>query len=269
MLGFNFKTLKICPKNLKKQYNNTNIKKTIIEVAKDLIALNPVKKRIQKIRALLLVQSLQKSIKLNSGNLSLHMSFTGNAGTGKTEVASRIANILFKVGYINKGHSITVTRDDLVGQYIGHTAPKTKEVLKKAMGGVLFIDEAYYLYKPNNEKDYGSEAIEILLQIMENHRNNLIIIFAGYKNKMDKFYASNPGLYSRVSHHIHFPNYTVNDLINISYMIVNVQQYQITTAAAALLSRYYTFRLRFPFFANARIVYYALEETRRQQSMRI
>jgi probable Rubsico expression protein CbbX len=197
------------------------------------------------------------------------MSFTGNPGTGKTEVAGRMADILFKFGYINKGHLITVTRDDLVGQYIGHTAPKTKEVLKRAMGGVLFIDDAYYLYKPDNEKDYGSESIEILLQVMENQRDNLVVIFAGYKDKMDKFYASNPGLYSRVGHHIHFPDYTVDDLMDISYIVLSVQQYQMSTSAASLLSSYFAARLQFPFFSNARVVDYAIERARRRHARRI
>ena len=122
------------------------------------------------------------------------MSFTGNPGTGKTTVALQMADLLHRLGYVRKGHLVTVTRDDLVGQYIGHTAPKTKEVLKKAMGGVLFIDEAYYLYRPDNERDYGQEAIEILLQVMENKRDDLVVILAGYADRMDAFFAVQSGL---------------------------------------------------------------------------
>jgi probable Rubsico expression protein CbbX len=254
---------------VKEHYDKTAIKDIISEIAEDLVSLIPVKKRIREIGALLLVQGLRESMGINSGSLGLHMSFTGNPGTGKTEVAGRMADILFKFGYINKGHLITVTRDDLVGQYIGHTAPKTKEVLKRAMGGVLFIDDAYYLYKPDNEKDYGSESIEILLQVMENQRDNLVVIFAGYKDKMDKFYASNPGLYSRVGHHIHFPDYTVDDLMDISYIVLSAQQYQMSTSAASLLSSYFAARLQFPFFSNARVVDYAIERARRRHARRV
>ena len=178
--------------NLQEEYNKTNIQGIIDQLEEDLVGLAPVKQRIREVAALLLVQRLRKSLNLgmNAASVGLHMSFTGSPGT-ETEVATRMADILFKLGYIRKGHLITVTRDDLVGQYIGHTAPKTKEVLKQAMGGVLFIDEAYYLYKPDNERDYGSEAIEILLQVMENQRDDLVVIFAGYKDRMDSFYESN------------------------------------------------------------------------------
>ena len=192
--------------NLQEEYNNTNIKGVLDQLDSDLVGLIPVKARIKEIASLLLVQRLRKNLGLGlkSPSVGLHMSFTGSPGTGKTAVATRMADILYKLGYIQKGHLITVTRDDLVGQYIGHTAPKTKEVLKQAMGGVLFIDEAYYLYKPDNERDYGAEAIEILLQVMENQREDLVVIFAGYKDKMDLFYESNPGLSSRVANHIDF-----------------------------------------------------------------
>merc|ERR1712232_1398848 len=177
---------------------------------------------------------------LNSTSVGLHMSFTGSPGTGKTAVATRMADILFKLGYIKKGHLITVTRDDLVGQYIGHTAPKTKEVLKQAMGGVLFIDEAYCLYKPDNERDYGAEAIEILLQVMENQREDLVVIFAGYKDKMDLFYESNPGLSSRVANHIDFPDYTTEELLQIAKIMLDDQQYQLTPDAEVALGQYIT-----------------------------
>jgi probable Rubsico expression protein CbbX len=221
--------------NLQEEYNKTDIQGIIDQLEEDLVGLAPVKARIKEIAALLLVQRLRKNLGLgiNSTSVGLHMSFTGSPGTGKTAVANRMADILYKLGYIRKGHLITVTRDDLVGQYIGHTAPKTKEVLKQAMGGVLFIDEAYYLYKPDNERDYGAEAIEILLQVMENQREDLVVIFAGYKDRMDSFYESNPGLSSRVANHIDFPDYTANELLQISKLILEEQQYRMTPDAEA------------------------------------
>jgi len=197
------------------------------------------------------------------------MSFTGSPGTGKTTVGLRMANILYKLGYVEKGHLLTVTRDDLVGQYIGHTAPKTKEVLKKAMGGVLFIDEAYYLYKPDNERDYGSEAIEILLQVMENQRDELVIILAGYKEPMDKFYASNPGLSSRITNHIDFPDYSVDELLQISKLMLEEQQYQLTSDAEIALCEYIKKRKEQRLFANARSVKNALDRARMRQANRI
>merc|ERR1712054_140242 len=206
---------------------------------------------------------------LTSGNPGLHMSFTGSAGTGKTTVGLKMADILYKLGYIRKGHLLTVTRDDLVGQYIGHTAPKTKEVLKKAMGGVLFIDEAYYLYKPDNERDYGSEAIEILLQVMENQRDDLVVILAGYKDRMDTFYESNPGLASRIANHVHFPDYSPEELLQISKMMLEEQQYKLTSEAENVLLEYISLRMEQPLFANARSVKNALDRARMRQANRI
>ena len=257
--------------NLHEEYNNTNIQGIIDQLEQDLVGLAPVKRRIKEIAALLLVQRLRKNLGLglNSAAVGLHMSFTGSPGTGKTEVATRMADILFKLGYIRKGHLITVTRDDLVGQYIGHTAPKTKEVLKQAMGGVLFIDEAYYLYKPDNERDYGSEAIEILLQVMENQRDDLVVIFAGYKDRMDSFYESNPGLSSRVANHIDFPDYTPNELIQIGKMILEEQQYRLTDAAEAALLEYITKRAEMPLFANARTISNAIDTARMKHANRM
>ena len=201
--------------SVREEYEKTQIGKILQNLEADLIGLVPVKKRIREIAALLLVDKLRRNVGLTAANPGLHMSFTGNPGTGKTTVALKMADILYKLGYIRKNELLTVTRDDLVGQYIGHTAPKTKEVLKKAMGGVLFIDEAYYLYKPDNERDYGSESIEILLQVMENQRNDLVVILAGYKERMDIFYQSNPGLASRITNHIDFPDYTPEQLLQI------------------------------------------------------
>jgi probable Rubsico expression protein CbbX len=197
------------------------------------------------------------------------MSFTGSPGTGKTAVATRMADILFKLGYIKKGHLITVTRDDLVGQYIGHTAPKTKEVLKRAMGGVLFIDEAYYLYKPDNERDYGAEAIEILLQVMENQREDLVVIFAGYKDRMDSFYESNPGLSSRVANHIDFPDYTSEELLKIARLLLEEQQYRMTPTAEVALLDYIEKRRQLPLFANARTITNAIDAARMRHANRM
>jgi len=206
---------------------------------------------------------------MKSAAIGLHMSFTGSPGTGKTAVANRMADILFKLGYIRKGHLITVTRDDLVGQYIGHTAPKTKDVLKRAMGGVLFIDEAYYLYKPDNERDYGAEAIEILLQVMENQRDDLVVIFAGYKDRMDSFYESNPGLSSRVANHIDFPDYTPGELIQIARLILEDQQYRMDAQAEAALLEYLEKRMQLPLFANARTVANAIDTARMRHANRM
>ena len=257
--------------NLQEEYNNTDIQGIIEQLENDLVGLTPVKNRIKEIAALLLVQRLRKNLVLgmNSASVGLHMSFTGSPGTGKTEVANRMADILYKLGYIRKGHLITVTRDDLVGQYIGHTAPKTKEVLKRAMGGVLFIDEAYYLYKPDNERDYGSEAIEILLQVMENQREDLVVIFAGYKDRMDSFYESNPGLSSRVANHIDFPDYTPDELILIAKMILEEQQYRMTDEAEAALLEYVQIRSTMPLFANARTVSNAIDTARMRHANRM
>ena len=257
--------------NLQEEYNNTSIQDIIDQLEEDLVGLGPVKLRIKEIAALLLVQRLRKNLGLglNASSVGLHMSFTGSPGTGKTEVANRMADILYKLGYIRKGHLITVTRDDLVGQYIGHTAPKTKEVLKRAMGGVLFIDEAYYLYKPDNERDYGSEAIEILLQVMENQREDLVVIFAGYKERMDSFYESNPGLSSRVANHIDFPDYTPQELIHIGRMILEEQQYKMTSEAETALLEYISRRSQMPLFANARTISNAIDTARMRHANRM
>jgi len=257
--------------NLQEEYNKTDIQTIIDQLESDLVGLAPVKARIKEIAALLLVQRLRKNLGLGmkSGSIGLHMSFTGSPGTGKTAVANRMADILFKLGYIKKGHLITVTRDDLVGQYIGHTAPKTKEVLKRAMGGVLFIDEAYYLYKPDNERDYGAEAIEILLQVMENQREDLVVIFAGYKDRMDSFYESNPGLSSRVANHIDFPDYTPDELIKIGRLILEEQQYRMDTAAESALREYIEKRMQLPLFANARTISNAIDTARMKHANRM
>lgn len=255
--------------NLQDEYNNTEIQSILDILDAELIGLVPVKTRIREISALLLIDRLRQKLGLSGSHPGLHMSFTGSPGTGKTTVALKMADILYKLDYSRKGHLMTVTRDDLVGQYIGHTAPKTKEVLKKAMGGVLFIDEAYYLYKPDNERDYGSEAIEILLQVMENQRDDLVVILAGYKERMDVFYESNPGLASRIANHVHFPDYSPEELLQISKMMLEEQQYKLTPEAEGVLLEYISIRMEQPLFANARSVKNALDRARMRQANRI
>ena len=257
------------PINLQEEYAKTEIAKILNILNEELVGLAPVKSRIREIAALLLIDKLRRNLGITSASPGLHMSFTGSPGTGKTTVGLKMADILFQLGYIQKGHLLTVTRDDLVGQYIGHTAPKTKEVLKKAMGGVLFIDEAYYLYKPDNERDYGSEAIEILLQVMENQRDDLVVILAGYKEPMDKFYESNPGLSSRIANHIDFPDYTVSELLKIAKLMLEEQQYQLTAEAEIALESYIQRRKEKPLFANARSIKNALDRARMRQANRI
>jgi probable Rubsico expression protein CbbX len=257
------------PINLQEEYAKTEIAKILNLLDEELVGLAPVKSRIREIAALLLIDKIRTNLGITAGSPGLHMSFTGSPGTGKTTVGLKMADILYQLGYIKKGHLLTVTRDDLVGQYIGHTAPKTKEVLKKAMGGVLFIDEAYYLYKPDNERDYGSEAIEILLQVMENQRDELVVILAGYKEPMDKFYESNPGLSSRIANHIDFPDYTVEELLKIAKIMLDDQQYQLTPQAEVALSQYLEKRKEKPLFANARSLKNALDRARMRQANRI
>ncbi|MDQ3194814.1 MAG: CbbX protein [Pseudomonadota bacterium] len=250
-------------------FRDSHIQEILEQLDRELIGLVPVKTRIRETAALLLVDRLRKSIGLMAGAPSLHMSFTGNPGTGKTTVAMRMAEILHRLGYVRKGHLVAVTRDDLVGQYIGHTAPKTREVLKKAMGGVLFIDEAYYLYRPENERDYGQEAIEILLQIMENQRDDLVVILAGYKQRMERFFRSNPGLSSRIAHHIDFPDYTPDELFAIAGLMLEQSQYRLSDGAAAALRNYVARRMALPNFANARSIRNALERARLRQANRL
>lgn len=255
--------------NLQEEYAKTEIAKLLNLLDEELVGLAPVKARIREIAALLLIDKLRKNLGITANSPGLHMSFTGSPGTGKTTVGLKMADILFQLGYIKKGHLLTVTRDDLVGQYIGHTAPKTKEVLKRAMGGVLFIDEAYYLYKPDNERDYGAEAIEILLQVMENQRDDLVIIFAGYKERMDSFYESNPGLSSRVANHVDFPDYTPEELLIIGKIMLEEQQYRLTEESENVLLDYIKLRMTQPHFANARSVRNAIDRARMRQANRM
>ncbi|MBI4723888.1 MAG: CbbX protein [Rhodomicrobium sp.] len=255
--------------DLRREYEESGVGAILDELDRELIGLAPVKTRIREIAALLLVERARKRLGLAHDTPTLHMSFTGNPGTGKTTVALRMAGILHRLGYVRRGHLVSVTRDDLVGQYIGHTAPKTKEVLKKAMGGVLFIDEAYYLHRAENERDYGQEAIEILLQVMENQRDDLVVILAGYANRMDKFFSTNPGFRSRIAHHIEFPDYTSEELLAIAGKMLSQQNYHLSPEARQALADYIAKRRTQPHFANARSIRNALDRARLRQANRI
>jgi probable Rubsico expression protein CbbX len=248
---------------------DANIEGVLDELDRELVALLPVKTRIREISALLVVDKLRRAAGLTAGRPTLHMSFTGNPGTGKTTVALRMADILYRLGYIERNHVVAVTRDDLVGQYVGHTAPKTKEVLKRAFGGVLFIDEAYYLYRPENERDYGVEAIEILLQVMENDRERLVVIFAGYKDRMDDFFRLNPGMSSRVAHHIDFPDYTADELLDIGQLMLTAENYELSPEAERAFREYIVRRMQQPRFAHGRSVRNAIERARLRHANRI
>ncbi len=248
---------------------DSQVEAVLEELDRDLVGLAPVKARIRDIAALLVIDKLRLNLGLTAQAPSLHMCFTGNPGTGKTTVAMRMAQILHRLGYVRKGHLVAVTRDDLVGQYIGHTAPKTREVLKKAMGGVLFIDEAYYLYRPENERDYGQEAIEILLQVMENQRDDLVVILAGYRDRMATFFRSNPGMSSRIAHHLDFPDYAPPELMEIATRMMAAQDYRLGDGAMQALERYLELRVAQPNFANARSVRNALDRARLRQASRL
>ncbi|MCK6681721.1 MAG: CbbX protein, partial [Thermoanaerobaculia bacterium] len=247
----------------------SNIPTFLAELERELIGLAPVKERIRDIASLLLISRLREKVGLQTEQPTLHMSFTGGPGTGKTTVAVRMAKILQHLGYVRRGHLVVATRDDLVGQYVGHTAPKTKEMLKKAMGGVLFIDEAYYLYRPENERDYGQEAIEMLLMAMENHRNDLVVILAGYKDRMATFFSANPGFHSRIAHHIDFPDYSLAELAEIAGLMVSAQHYHFDEASKRAFTEYLALRQRQPHFANARSVRNAIDRIKLRQAARL
>ena len=257
------------PIDIKAAYEASGVGPVLEQLDHDLVGLAPVKRRIREIAALLLVDKLRRDVGLTAQPPTLHMSFTGNPGTGKTTVAARMADILHRLGYIRSNHLVSVTRDDLVGQYIGHTAPKTKEILKKAMGGVLFIDEAYYLYRPENERDYGQEAIEILLQVMENRRDDLVVILAGYADRMERFFMSNPGFRSRIAHHIDFPDYSTGELMQIAEHMLHDQNYRFNAAAKVAFGQYLDARMKQPHFSNARSVRNALDRARLRQAVRL
>jgi len=255
--------------DLTAEYESSGVRGILDGLDRELIGLAPVKQRIRETAALLLVERARRALGLAHEAPTLHMSFTGNPGTGKTTVALKMAGLLHRLGYVRKGHLVSVTRDDLVGQYIGHTAPKTREVLKKAMGGVLFIDEAYYLYKPDNERDYGQEAIEILLQVMENNRDDLVVVMAGYADRMDRFFAANPGFRSRIAHHIAFPDYADAELARISEAMLAAQGYGFDAGARAAMAEYIALRRAQPHFANARSIRNALDRARLRQANRL
>jgi probable Rubsico expression protein CbbX len=248
---------------------DSQVAQVLEELESELVGLTPVKSRIRDIAALLLIEKLRRELGLAALAPSLHMCFTGNPGTGKTTVALRMAQILHRLGYIERDGLVAVTRDDLVGQYIGHTAPKTREVLKRARGGVLFIDEAYYLYRPENERDYGQEAIEVLLQVMENQRDELVVILAGYKDRMDTFFRSNPGMSSRIAHHIDFPDYTQAELMAIAQLMLDQMQYHLSASGEKALQEYIERRRSLPAFANARSIRNALDRARLRQASRL
>lgn len=261
--------LSIAGIDLRKEFNEVGIGEVLEQLDRELIGLAPVKTRIREVASLLLIERIRQRMGITAGTPTLHMSFTGNPGTGKTTLAMRIANILHRFGFVRRDHVVSVTRDELVGQYIGHTAPKTKEILKKAMGGVLFIDEAYYLYRPDNERDYGQEAIEILLQVMESQRDDLVVILAGYGDRMDKFFASNPGFRSRIAHHIDFPDYGDDELLSIAELMLKEQSYRFTAQAREAFVRYIALRKTQPLFSNARSIRNALDRIRLRQANRL
>ncbi|MBS3024882.1 CbbX protein [Acidiphilium multivorum] len=255
--------------DLRAEFDGAGIGDVLAALDRDLVGLRPVKARIREVASLLLIERVRQKCGFATEAPTLHMSFTGNPGTGKTTVALRMANILKALGFVRQGQLISVTRDDLVGQYIGHTAPKTKEILKKAIGGVLFIDEAYYLYRPDNERDYGQEAIEILLQVMENQREDLVVILAGYADRMENFFTLNPGFRSRIAHHIDFPDYENDELLAISDTMLARQHYRFSPEARAVMDRYIARRRTQPYFSNARSVRNALDRARLRQANRL
>ncbi|MGI8875305.1 MAG: CbbX protein [Egibacteraceae bacterium] len=248
---------------------DTAIRDVLARLDEELVALHEVKRRVREVAALLLVDRMRRKIGLDSEPPTLHMSFTGNPGTGKTTVAQRMGEVLHKLGYLRKGHVVSVSRDDLVGQYVGHTAPKTREVLKRAMGGVLFIDEAYHIYRVDNERDYGQETVEMLLQMMENDRADLVVIMAGYKDKIDRFFSDVPGLSSRIGHHIDFPDYSSDELAQIARLMLDRQQYRFTPEAEEAFSDYLARRMQQPRFANGRSVRNALDRLRMRHANRL
>ena len=257
------------PLDVAQAFKDSNVQEVLDDLDRELVGLQSVKTRIREIAAFLLVDRLRREVGLTADRPVLHMSFTGRPGTGKTTVAMRMAQILHRLGYIRRDHVVVATRDDLVGQYIGHTAPKTKEVLKKAMGGVLLIDEAYYLYRSENERDYGQETIEILLQVMENQREDLVVILAGYKERMDDFFRSNPGMRSRVAHHLDFPDFTLDELMQIAEIMLDQQQYTFDEPAREAFRAYVERRMALPDFANARSIRNAIDRIKLRQANRL
>jgi probable Rubsico expression protein CbbX len=254
---------------LRAEFEGARVEEVLTTLERELVGLKPVKTRIREIASLLVIERARQKLALMSDTPTLHMSFTGNPGTGKTTVALRMADLLHRLGFVRRGHLVSVTRDDLVGQYIGHTAPKTKEILKKAMGGVLFIDEAYYLHRPENERDYGQESIEILLQVMETQRDDLVVILAGYGDRMERFFESNPGFRSRIGHHIDFPDYTEAELLQIAELMLGGMNFKFSATAREAFVVYIAARMKQPLFSNARSIRNALDRARLRQANRL
>lgn len=263
------KPAEMTPAGALRELREGSVDAVLDELDQELVGLREVKSRIREIAALLVIERLRRAVGLVSSPPTLHMCFTGNPGTGKTTVAMRMGEVLRRLGYVRKGHLVVVTREDLVGQYVGHTAPKTREALKRAMGGVLFIDEAYSLYRLDNERDYGQEAVELLLQAMENDRQDLVVIFAGYKDKMDRFFKDVPGISSRIAHHIGFPDYGDGELLAIAQLMLAAQNYVLSGLAERALESYLARRREQPNFANGRSVRNALDRARMRQALRL
>ena|SRR5919108_3204564 len=255
--------------DLPELYAQSGVEEVLEALGHDLVGLSVVKTRLREIAALLLVERARSRLGIAAGPPCLHMCFTGNPGTGKTTVALRTADVLHRLGYLRTPRLVAVTRDDLVGQWIGHTGPKTRDVLKRAMGGVFFIDEAYSLVRPENERDYGQEAMEILLQVMENQRDDLVVILAGYKDRMEEFFARNPGFSSRIAHHLDFPDYSSDELLTIAEQMAARMTYQFSPAARETMREYIARRRERPRFANARSIRNALDRARLRQAMRL
>ena len=256
--------------DIKDCYVQTGIEDILLQMDTELVALQNVKNRVREISSVLLFDRIRQINELSTLNTSLHMAFTGRPGTGKTSVAAKIALLLRNLGYLTKGHISNVTREDLVGQYVGHTAPKTREQLQLASGGIMFLDEAHHLYKPDNENDYGSEVIELLLQVMENQRNDLILIFSGQKKNIDSFFNSNPGISSRIGNHVDFKDYNVEELTDITkFLLHNDNRYKFTDEALTSLVFYIEQLVNFPAFANARTIKVFLNQLLAYQAVRV
>ncbi len=254
--------------DVKKALEAANLESILSELD-GLVGLDAVKARVRELAAYLLVDRLRRDHGLLAERPVLHMSFTGRPGTGKTTVAGVMTRILFRLGYIRKEQMVVASRNELIGEYVGHTAPKTKDMIKRALGGVLFIDEAYYLYRKDNERDYGQETIEMLLHEMENRRDDLVVIFAGYKERMEEFYRLNPGLYSRVAHHIEFPDFSVDELLQIAELMLGEQMYSLDPAAREVLGAYIRRQMDLPHFSNARTVRNIVDTLKLRHALRL
>ncbi len=254
---------------LAEERRNANVEDIFTELDEQLVGLLPIKKKVEEIASLLLVDRVRQRFGLQAPRPNLHMCFTGEPGTGKTTVALKMADLLYRLGYLETGQLVHAMRDDLVGEFIGHTAPRTKRTLERAMGGVLFIDEAYYLYRPGDSKDYGQECIDILLQVMENDRDKLVVILAGYKDRMDLFFESNPGMSSRIAHHLDFAPYKVDELTAIGRAMLEESSYYLSAEAEEVFRRYLTLRMAQPRFANARSARNELERARLRHAFRL